>query len=275
MKGPTVAALICCHNRRETTLASLRALFSGPTTAHLRAFLVDDGSTDGTTQAVQAQGWPVKVIAGDGSLFWAAAMALAERSAMQVGADFLLWLNDDTVIDETALDSLLSVSADFDHAAIVVAATRDPETGDLTYGGRRRTSRWHPQRLALMPPSPSPQTAETFNGNLVLVPRRVRLKVGPIDGLFPHAYADDDYGLRATRLGISVIQAPGTLATCPRPEEQARESLPWSDLQQPQGLPLRAQARFFRRHGGPAWPLLVAGQQAKWLRNRWGRHRPE
>lgn len=267
----TLTALMACHNRRSSTVAALNALFIQKSRARVKAILVDDGSTDGTSEAVAALPWDVHVLHADGSLYWASAMALAERTAMVDKPDYLLWLNDDTIVDPDCLTTLLSVSQDYDDRAIVVGATRDPETGAVTYGGRFRSSRWHPQRLALLPLAAEPQSADTFNGNLVLIPRPVRQRVGPIDGAFPHAYADDDYGLRARSAGIPVIQAPGSLALCRRVDPGV-VAPGWRDRQQPKGLPLRAQARFLRRHGGPAWPLILLAQQAKWVWEARGGH---
>lgn len=261
----TVIALIACHNRRDRTVEALDALFSQSSDVKIRAVLVDDGSTDGTREAVEALPWPVEVVSGTGALYWAAAMAIAERTALRHNPDYLLWLNDDTVMDGDALERMLQVSSDQGHDAIIVGATRDPTSGAVTYGGRIRVSSWHPQRLALLPLADRPQRADTFNGNLLLIPRSVRQRVGPIDGVFPHAYADDDYGLRARRVGVDVIQAPGSLARCHRvvPREDAHQG--WRARQHEKGLPLGAQIRFLKRHGGAAWPIVLAAQQAKWV----------
>ena len=67
--------------------------------------------------------------------YWAAGMAVAEQTAVRGNPGFLLWLNDDTILDQDALSRLLA-TADLHPGAIVVGATRDPLSGDLTYGGR-------------------------------------------------------------------------------------------------------------------------------------------
>lgn len=264
-----VAVVMTVHNRREQTVECIRALNDQDAPARLSFFVTDDGSTDGTREALRALPIDIRVIDGDGSLYWAGGMALAEQHAMIGAPDYLLWLNDDTVMDPGALSALLELS-EAHPGAIIVGATRDPETGAMTYGGRARTSSWHPQRLQLLPISPHPQRADTFNGNLVLIPRSAREHVGPIDAGFPHAYADDDYGLRATELGVEILQAPETVATCARGVPTARRAglSGWRAMQNPKGLPWRAQARFLRRHGGPAWPLVFVGQQAAWLIGR-------
>ncbi len=49
-----LAVVMTCHNRRETTLRCLRELEAQtlPAGWNMRTYLVDDGSTDGTSAAV-------------------------------------------------------------------------------------------------------------------------------------------------------------------------------------------------------------------------------
>ena len=100
-----------------------------------------------------------------------------------------------------------------------------------------------------------------FNGNVVMIPRGVRNTVGPIDGLFAHAYADDDYSLRASKLGVAILCAAGTVGICssnPAGPAQTSMRVAWKQLQAPTGLPWRSQVRYLRRHGGLLWPAYLA-----------------
>lgn len=268
-----IAVVMTCHNRRETTLRCLEALQRQEGhDATLALFVTDDGSDDGTAEAIRAQ-WPdAKVMLGPGDLYWAAGMALAERAAMADEPDYLLWLNDDTILTPDALRSLLALSQRMP-ATVIVGATVDPITGERSYGGRVRID-YHPQRFQQLPIAEAPQRADTFHGNVVFIPRAVRLQVGPIDGSFPHGYADDDYGLRATALGVPIVQAPGVLATCRRDEAAAQPpsgglAARWRQLQSPKGLPWKAQIRFLRRHGDWRWPLVLAVGQVRRLAGKW------
>ncbi len=258
-----VATIVACHNRRVSTERCLAAL-RGQASPRVRIelFLTDDGSTDGTADMVRTV-WPgATILQGDGKLYWAAGMALAEQAAIKTPYDYVLWLNDDTVLDETAISQLMACSRR-NPTAIVVGATRCPIKKALTYGVRRRID-WHPQRFALVGEAGRDVIGDTFNGNCVLIPATVRDMVGDIDGNFPHAYADDDYGLRATRLGVAVVQAPGTIGTCSLNHGALVGNRGFwqrlKALESPKGLPWKAQARFLRRHGGVLWPfILVAG----------------
>jgi len=266
-----VVALLTCHNRKDWTLRCLDAFFSQTFRASapaLEAIVVDDGSTDGTSEAVQAEFGSVRVIAGDGTLFWARGMQLAESRAVAERPELLLWLNDDVTLDATAVDRLLATAATCPDA-IIVGALLDPETNAVTYSGVVR-SWWHPLRTRLVEPSDRPLEADTFNGNVVLVPRPVYERVGPIDGGFSHGQADFDYGLRARHAGFRVVVAPGGFGFCPRGSKQGTfddKTLSlrrrWQLVQSATGLPMRSHARYLRRHGGLLWPLFWVAPYVK------------
>ena len=65
-----LAVLMTCHNRRENTLKCLKALFLNaiPEDIHIKVFLVDDGSNDGTAEVVSEQ-FPGVVLFWAGSVF--------------------------------------------------------------------------------------------------------------------------------------------------------------------------------------------------------------
>lgn len=261
-----IIALIPCHNRRDHTLSCLRALMAQRGGAELGAVVVDDGSDDGTSEAICSEFEAVQLLRGDGDLYWAASIAAAERQALQHRPDYLLWLNDDVVLGTDALDGLLgTIAAARSHLAIAVGCLLDPELHEISYSGVRRVD-WHPMRYEHVVPSATPSHAETFNGNVVLVPRKVAELVGGIDGRFAHAFADFDYGLRARRLGVEILVSSEPVGVCKRnghgPPSWQDPELPvharWSALLNRKGLPPRSLARYLARHGGVAWPLFWA-----------------
>lgn len=138
MEPQTIAVIMTCYNRREKTLESLAGLFTQklPPEVILTVYLVDDGSTDGTSEGVQEQYPNVKLLKGNGSLFWNGGMRCAFAEAIASDPEFYLWLNDDTVLYPDAIAKALStyqlLKAQGELLGVVVGSTCDPQTHLLT-----------------------------------------------------------------------------------------------------------------------------------------------
>ncbi|MBE0446825.1 MAG: glycosyltransferase family 2 protein [Actinobacteria bacterium] len=284
-----IAILMTCHNRREETLGCLRRLFEQKLNPEvkLKVYLVDDGSIDATSEAVQASYPEVKVIKGDGSLYWGGGMRLAFAEALRNDYDYYLWLNDDTMLQPGAVGSLLSAHQSLANRgksnSIVAGQAQDPITGALTYGGVIRPSRWWPLKFRPIEANGELQECETMDGNCVLIPREVAKLVGNLDKIFTHRSGDWDYGLRARMLGCSIWVMPGFVGTCTRNPESIHwmgTNLPLIErlkkVNHPKGIPLRERMVYSKRHAGPFWYLywmapyvyLFVGPTLKKLRRR-------
>jgi GT2 family glycosyltransferase len=273
-----VLALMTSHNRCKQTLAALEAVsHQRASSASVRVILVDAGSDDGTVEAVEARFPDVTVIRADPDVFWNQGMRIAQAHGRREDPDHYLWLNDDTVLDEGAIARLLATRSALDDGEgrppIVVGTTRDPVSGEATYGGLRRTDRRRPLRFELVPPGVTPQPVETMHGNCVLVPRRAAHEVGCLEPAFTHAMGDLDFGLRARTAGFGVWIAPGTIGTCSRNSTTQRgPRAALRHLTSPKVIPPREWATFARRWGGPLWPIYFMGPYLRpWIERPWRR----
>ena len=227
-----VAAVLTAYNRRDLTLACLRSLqaqqLPGVT---LDLFVLDDASSDGTSEQIAEQFPEVTLLHGNGQLYWNGGMRRAFAAAMAGDYDYYLWMNDDTHLDDGALAVLLDTEcrlrAGGEGALIVAGSTRHPETGELTYGGVVHPYRWRPLKSVLVQPGDTPSPCDTMNGNVALISRAVVQRVGNVDPAFVQQMADFDYGLRARAAGCSVWVAPGTVGTCaPHPTASPGRAAP-------------------------------------------------
>ena len=262
MAHPSIAVLITCHNRRSQTCDCLKALKAQGIDCDL--YLVDDGSSDGTADAV-ADCYPgAHIIQGNGNLFWGGGMHLAFGRALEHGYDYYLWLNDDTTLKPKAIKSLLAYHDQLtergEKRAIVVGATKDPETNEPTYGGAIRSKKWYSNKYEFVSPGNVLKACETMYGNCVLIPKAVSDRVGNIDKNFIHSLGDLDYGLRATRAGCSVWLAPDYMGECSQNDVSGSwvdtDLTPIERLQKVSNIknfPLKPWTTFVKRHSGPFW----------------------
>jgi GT2 family glycosyltransferase len=268
-----LAVLMACYNRRDATLKCLEVLFDQilPEGASVSVYLVDDGSTDGTGDAVRERFSAVTVLQGDGNLYWTGGMRVAWAKAMENDYDYYLWLNDDTVLLPGAIATLLKTAQDVLRLArckgIVVGSCRDHKTGQHTYGGRVKRSWFSKIPFEHVQPGTHMLPCDTMNGNVVLVPREAVLTLGNLSAEYIRTmgFGDMDYGLRAKKAGIPIWIAPGHLAECsastrvhPWTDPQIPLAERWQDMCSPLGLAPRHWYTFVKRHTGYAWPVYFA-----------------
>jgi len=261
MKG--LAVLLTVHNRKEKTLRALSGVFSQnglDAKLRVKVFVVDDGSTDGTSAAIESQFPQVTLIQGTGNLYWNTGMHLSMRHAMAESFDYFLWLNDDVELFQTAFERLIITSEELNDQSIIAGSVIDPDSQQLTYGGVSRLDRGRLLKFTLIEPGEIPVRVETMNGNCVLIPKLVASQVGNLDSSFTHRIGDFDYGLRAKKMGVETFIAPGYYGYCPlNPfrERWKNTNLPfatrWKYLVSLHGLPPKEWAIFAKRYAGFFW----------------------
>lgn len=205
-----IAVLLTVHDRKDKTLKCLRALMSQhqPDSCQVDVYLTDDGCTDGTPDAVADEFPNINIIAGNGDLFWNRGMHLAWKTASEAfDYDYYLWLNDDTVLFKEALSTLISAASIKPEAIIVGPTCATDNNMKTTYSGMDR----HGHVVA---PNGEIQQCHTFNGNIVLVPRKIFHHVGNLDYAYHHALGDLDYGLCVGRAGFENCVAPIHCGIC-------------------------------------------------------------
>ena len=267
----TIAVVMACYNRKDLTIKCLEHLHAqsvlSEKQASINGFLMDDGSTDGTAEAVRERFPSVEVLQGDGSLFWNGGMHAAFAEALKGDYDYYLWLNDDTFLYPEAVGELLAAHEQLrsqgSERSIIIGSTIDPDTQEFSYGGFQKTGKLSPLKLTSVQPNGTLRECTTMCGNCVLIPREVVHLVGNIDPAFGHRWGDTDYGLRTRQQGGKVWIAPGYVGTC-RANELAEA---WTDdslsfrekiktFHSIKGYRKNDWFRYVKRHGGMLWPLL-------------------
>ena len=207
------------HNRKELTLRCLQSLREADLTGiDLHVIVVDDGSTDGTADALAAQFPDVTVVAGDGNLWYTAGTNVGLAAALERQPDFILAINNDCIFDQGFLQHMLS-SARSDSKTVVGAVLvnwDDRESvfqvapkWNVWWGGMRH---WVKQTVNTLPDKP--WEVELIVGNCVLFPAEAIRRVGLMDAKRLPQYGDAEYTPRMRKAGWRLVVDPRARVYC-------------------------------------------------------------
>ena len=257
---PLVYAVTPCHNRRELTLRFIQQ-FAALTYSNKRLIVVDDGSTDGTADAVAERHPWVELIRdapGAGELWWTGATNLGVRRALECEADFVLTINDDATFAPDLLDRLVEAAVQ-DRLIVGSRLMHADDPGRIKAVGTSCVFRgydllvlnhldqmWERVHRSLRDPLP----VDTLCGNGVLIPRAAFEAVGLYDAEhFPHHHADSDFVLRARAAGFVPVVALGAVIHDPPHEQMSARTLHEAVFGRGSDRYHVALRELFRRHG--------------------------
>jgi len=244
------ALLLTCFNRNDKTLSCIESIYSQSPVKELaiEIYLVDDGSTDGTSDTIANVFPSVRILRGDGNLYWNGGMNMAWRAALKDKFDCYIWINDDVDLKPDAFsimfDAFYSGYADCGAEPVIVGSFSEASSDKHAYGGFSAKRTLGGMKTKRMVPNGNIQKCDTFNGNLVLVPDSVVKRVGILDSRYTHAFGDKDYGLKCWKNNIPMYIATDYVGKCSRNDAKGTwldSTLPLADryrkLLLPTGLP--------------------------------------
>ena len=254
-----------------TSLAACRA----PAGWQVALMMVDNGSTDGSVEAVCREFPAVDVVALSENRRFAGGNNVGLKRALDAGANAVMLINNDVEAGGGLFDHLLgSLERDPEAGAVTplicFAEPRDviwyaggrcvPALGFAAHRGLRE-----PDRAQFM----KVESTGYITGCCLLASREAWLKVGPLDERY-HIYAEDaDWSLRARDAGYRLLFVPRA-RLWHKVSAASGAASPWKIYQR-----LRANLTLFARHatgiGRITWlPCFLAQQAAlmMWLAGR-------
>lgn len=201
-----VYALIPAHNNKPEVLQVLRCL-ERQRYGDLEVLLVDDGSTDGTGEEVRRRFPRVRVLQGDGQLWWTGANVLGVSDVTERArtGDFILLLNNDVSMDDDYVGELVKCSEHLGRA-IVGSTIVDDERHDCMVAGLRLDRRLRVTEqtdAAAIRESEYDDQVDVLPGRGTLVPLEVFRRIGTFNRRrLPHYGADYEFSIRARRAGF-------------------------------------------------------------------------
>jgi GT2 family glycosyltransferase len=211
---PSIAIIVLNWNGRDLTLDCLRSL-EAVSTPGLRTILVDNASTDGSVDAVrQRYGDRITVIVNEDNLGFAAGNNVGIRRALGGGADFILLLNNDTVVAPDFVDHLLRPMLSTPEIGITAPKIYYAEPKDRIWFAGGEISMWRgvARHTGIRETDRGQYDTERdidyATGCAFLARGSVFAKIGDLDPGYRAYFEDADFCVRARESGYRIRYIP-------------------------------------------------------------------
>lgn len=212
MDAPLIVTVILNTNRRDDTLACLRSLQQNGYPNH-RVVVLDNASSDGSVEAICAEFPGVRVISLERNLGYAGNNNVGIDAALEMGADWVFVLNEDTLLDPACLENLIA-AAQADPAAGVIGPLvyHFDEPKVIQSAGGSLDRRWRSRHLGQNEADQGQYTqarrVDWISGCAILVRSEVIERVGGLDERFFYYWEETDWCRRAAEAGWAILLAP-------------------------------------------------------------------
>lgn len=232
-----VAIVILNWNGKKDTLECLESVYSLQFTVEcIKIIVVDNGSTDGSVaeiskrykQSLRPYGLKdIKILRNHQNLGFAEGNNVGIKEALENGADYVMLLNNDTLVGENLMEELLKVAESDPQIGMVSPKIyfapgfefhkdryQENERGKVLWyaGGMIDWNNVYGSHRGVdeVDKGQYEKTEETdfATGCCLLVKREVFEKIGFLDGRYFFYLEDLDFCQRAKRAGYKIIYAP-------------------------------------------------------------------
>lgn len=213
MREPFVVSVILNTNRRDDTLECLESLFRSRYTNH-QVVVLDNQSTDGSAAAIGEKYPQARVVALQENLGYAGNNNVGIQIALDMGADWVFVLNEDTLLDPECLPCLLEAGESDPKIGIVgpmVYHFDEPQY--IQSGGGRLGPHWESLHIAKdeldRGQLKQNHDVQWISGCAILARRAAIEQAGMIDAAFFYFWEETEWCLRTGKAGWRIVHVPG------------------------------------------------------------------
>lgn len=213
---PKVCCVVLTWNDKENVIECLESM-SHLTYSHLEIVVSDNGSTDGTIEAIKSQFPEVILLENGKNLFWAGGNNVGIEYALEHDADYIFLLNNDIIVDPELVSELVKVGEsdpkigalgpkiyyyNADKKLWYAGAKIYFWRGIARHIGIREEDRGQYDELT---------TTDYVTGCALMIKREVVEKIGLIDPTYIAYGEDADWSHRAKLAGYKLVYVPAAV----------------------------------------------------------------
>ena len=212
MTAPRIVVIVLNWNGKADTLQCLESL-ANLSYSNFETLVVDNGSQDGSVPAIRERFPGTKLIETGKNLGYAEGNNVGIVAALESGCDFVLLLNNDTVVDPILLTEFVKAAEERSDAGVFGAKIYRYTERDIWYAG----ARWHPEFLRFEVVVDELEYGDAMGrlvetdyacGCALFVRRSVLENIGLLEPSFFLTYEEVDFCFRARRAGFAVLYVP-------------------------------------------------------------------
>lgn len=207
------------YNRKKLTINCLRSLkrLDNPE-LDIHIVVVDDGSSDGTSEAIKNEFPEVEIVLGDGNLWFTEGTNVGVRAALKHDPDYVLMINDDAVFDSKFLSYMVETAEKYPRSVVgsLLLLWDQPHKlfqvsprWETWLGGWRH---WVKQTVWTIPEKP--WEVGIIVGNCVLIPRKAIDENGLMNSERYPNFGDGEYTPRLKKNGWKLLIDPRARVFC-------------------------------------------------------------
>ena len=215
---PSVAIIIPVFNRLKDTVSCLESL-SNLIYNNYIIIIIDDGSSDGTKDYLYNKFKEVIVIEGDGNLWYSGSMNIGIKKAIQLNADYILFLNNDNTVKPDFLSNLVNTAKNTSERTIVCSLVKyNMLKNSYRFGGGKIIRSigisypYSDNTIQYFINKGHPYSTDYAGGMGIILSKSQILELGFLDEKHFPMCGDGEYWLRATRkMGFNLMINPKSI----------------------------------------------------------------
>lgn len=217
-KEPLIYVVLVNYKGKEHTIECIDSL-NKILYKNFKIIVVDNDSNDGCIEFIKKKYKNLICISSKTNLGFAGANNLAIRYAIKNSADFVLLLNNDTIVEKNFLNELLKpfTEQQFDNVGISIAKIKYYFDRELIWyaGGYISNIKANSQIIGLNEYDNNQfniaKEVEFATGCCMLISKEVIKNVGYLDESYFLYYEDTDYSCKVIKKGYKIIYYPNSV----------------------------------------------------------------